>query len=277
MSRWGSWVVPGNEGRHSINRITVKRRQDLHFNSFINAHPQKTYSKRRGVGVGVRVRVGVTVLNLTPKFTPRGNICTPTPVNLGVKRGRGGDDFFSCCRVQQVEKKQLSNRGEKRASQDFQREQNLGGQKYQQQKQIRESEGGQRQILSICEFLKGKTLFVTGSTGFLAKVLIEKILFEQPDVKKIYLLIQRRNGMTAQDRLKEQVLASPAFNRLETFKGNNSTSLWSPSWRLFRGIYPPQKWVWILKRLRSCRGKSKLLQIRLLQLLLMSDMILQLN
>eukprot|EP01025_Chloroclados_australasicus_P021148 TRINITY_DN2219_c0_g1_i1.p2 TRINITY_DN2219_c0_g1~~TRINITY_DN2219_c0_g1_i1.p2 ORF type:complete len:623 (-),score=75.53 TRINITY_DN2219_c0_g1_i1:650-2518(-) len=86
-----------------------------------------------------------------------------------------------------------------------------------EQSSLRESEGQQQS--PVCEFLKGKTLFVTGATGFLAKVLVEKILFEQPDVKKIYLLIQRRGKMSAQDRLKEQVLSSQAFNRIREQKG----------------------------------------------------------
>lgn len=55
--------------------------------------------------------------------------------------------------------------------------------------------------IGIVKFLKGKVLFITGATGFLAKVLIEKILRTVPDVGKIFLLIKAKkqgscNGAT---------------------------------------------------------------------------------
>jgi len=75
---------------------------------------------------------------------------------------------------------------------------------------------------TIIPFLKDKTLLVTGATGFLAKVLVEKILFEQPDVKHLYLIIQPRKDITAEQRLKEQVLTSPVFNRLRQTHGEEA-------------------------------------------------------
>lgn len=68
--------------------------------------------------------------------------------------------------------------------------------------------------MSIRQFLNGRTLLITGATGFLGKVLVEKILYEQPDVSHIYLLMQPRGNQTAHDRLIEQVIPSDAFARL---------------------------------------------------------------
>ncbi|KDO70813.1 hypothetical protein CISIN_1g0426941mg, partial [Citrus sinensis] len=42
--------------------------------------------------------------------------------------------------------------------------------------------------IGIVKFLKAKNFFVTGATGFLAKVLIEKILRTVPDVGKIFII-----------------------------------------------------------------------------------------
>ena len=72
---------------------------------------------------------------------------------------------------------------------------------------------------SIVEFLSGKTLFVTGATGFLAKGFVEKILFSAPDVERIYLLIRprsRSNGeqVSEAERLESEILQSRAFERL---------------------------------------------------------------
>jgi long-chain acyl-CoA synthetase len=79
---------------------------------------------------------------------------------------------------------------------------------------------------SVRAFLSGKTLLITGSTGFLAKALVEKILFEAPDVGRLYLLIrpQRRGaaaarGTTAQARLDKEILESPAMGRIRLREG----------------------------------------------------------
>ncbi|MFN0152071.1 MAG: AMP-binding protein [bacterium] len=84
-----------------------------------------------------------------------------------------------------------------------------------------------RPTSSIRTFLAGKTLLVTGTTGFLAKAIVEKILFEAPDVGRLYLLIRakKRGGsgaaaMTAQARLEKEVLDSPAMSRLRARAGD---------------------------------------------------------
>lgn len=85
---------------------------------------------------------------------------------------------------------------------------------------------------SIAEFLSGKTLFVTGATGFLAKGFVEKILFSAPDVARIYLLIRprsRSNGQIVSDteRLESEILQSRAFERLRTKWGAAFASVMS--------------------------------------------------
>lgn len=85
---------------------------------------------------------------------------------------------------------------------------------------------------SIAEFLSGKTLFVTGATGFLAKGFVEKILFSAPDVARIYLLIRprsRSNGLIVSEteRLESEILQSRAFERLRAKWGEAFTSVMS--------------------------------------------------
>ncbi|KAG0622426.1 hypothetical protein M758_3G096500 [Ceratodon purpureus] len=75
--------------------------------------------------------------------------------------------------------------------------------------------------LGILKFLKGKNLLVTGATGFLAKVMVEKILRVQPDVGQLYLLIQPQKNATAEERLKNNVIMSPLFKVLKATHGEN--------------------------------------------------------
>mmetsp|Transcript_11984 Transcript_11984/g.41585 ORF Transcript_11984/g.41585 Transcript_11984/m.41585 type:complete len:550 (+) Transcript_11984:180-1829(+) len=79
--------------------------------------------------------------------------------------------------------------------------------------------------VSISGYLKGKTLFLTGATGFLAKVLLEKVLWEQPDINAIFLLITPKSGITAADRLQGQILSSSIFDRLRDRHGTDFTAV----------------------------------------------------
>ncbi|XP_053621926.1 putative fatty acyl-CoA reductase CG5065 [Plodia interpunctella] len=55
--------------------------------------------------------------------------------------------------------------------------------------------------LSVREYYADKTIFITGATGFVGKVLIEKILYSCPEVKKIYLLMRPKKGQSCKERL----------------------------------------------------------------------------
>lgn len=76
----------------------------------------------------------------------------------------------------------------------------------------------------IANYLSGKTLFVTGTTGFLAKVIVEKIFRYIPDVERVYLLIRPRRlrdgtTLTAEERIEKEIFHSPAFARLRDIHG----------------------------------------------------------
>ena len=61
----------------------------------------------------------------------------------------------------------------------------------------------------VKETLKGKTIFITGCTGFLGKVLLEKIIRSTPDVAKIILLIRNSERFeSGTQRVEKEVLSS---------------------------------------------------------------------
>ncbi|KAK3227145.1 hypothetical protein Dsin_007007 [Dipteronia sinensis] len=75
--------------------------------------------------------------------------------------------------------------------------------------------------IGIVNFLRGKSFFITGATGFLSKVLIEKILRTVPDVGKIYLLIRAKNKEAAMERLKTEIINAELFNCLRQTYGKS--------------------------------------------------------
>nr|CAD7427540.1 unnamed protein product [Timema monikensis] len=65
----------------------------------------------------------------------------------------------------------------------------------------------------IAEFYKGQTLFITGASGFMGKVLLEKILYACPGIVKIYILVRPKRGKSPQTRL-EEMSKLPLFHRV---------------------------------------------------------------
>lgn len=49
----------------------------------------------------------------------------------------------------------------------------------------------------------GKNIFVTGASGFMGKVLVEKLLRSCPDVGDVYVLVRAKKGKLPTERLKE--------------------------------------------------------------------------
>nr|Q9XGY7.1 RecName: Full=Alcohol-forming fatty acyl-CoA reductase [Simmondsia chinensis]AAD38039.1 acyl CoA reductase [Simmondsia chinensis]AAD38040.1 acyl CoA reductase [synthetic construct]AFI74369.1 acyl-CoA reductase [synthetic construct]QCQ82563.1 alcohol-forming fatty acyl-CoA reductase [synthetic construct] len=74
---------------------------------------------------------------------------------------------------------------------------------------------------SILEFLDNKAILVTGATGSLAKIFVEKVLRSQPNVKKLYLLLRATDDETAALRLQNEVFGKELFKVLKQNLGAN--------------------------------------------------------
>lgn len=58
---------------------------------------------------------------------------------------------------------------------------------------------------SIPAFYAGKSVFITGGTGFMGKILVEKLLWSCPDIREIFLLMRPKKGVNINDRIKNMI------------------------------------------------------------------------
>ncbi|KAH7541749.1 fatty acyl-CoA reductase 3 [Ziziphus jujuba] len=91
------------------------------------------------------------------------------------------------------------------------------------------------ELESILKFVENKTILVTGATGFLAKIFVEKILRVQPNVKKLYLLLRASDTKSATQRLHNEVIAKDLFRPLKEKWGSNLNSLISEKLKVVAG------------------------------------------
>ena len=78
-------------------------------------------------------------------------------------------------------------------------------------------EGSERAWLSVADALAGKRVLLTGATGFVAKVVLEKLIRELPGLGGISLLLRGSEAHAgAEQRFRAEVLSSSVFDRLRS-------------------------------------------------------------
>jgi len=70
-------------------------------------------------------------------------------------------------------------------------------------------------VSGVLEHLSGRQVLITGTTGFLGKVVLEKLIRTVPDIGGIYLLIRgNKTQKNARSRFLDEVASSSVFDRL---------------------------------------------------------------
>ncbi|CAA7061090.1 unnamed protein product [Microthlaspi erraticum] len=72
------------------------------------------------------------------------------------------------------------------------------------------------------QFLENKTMLITGASGFLAKVFVERVLRLQPNVKRLYLLVRASDKKSAAQRLQSEVFEKDLFKVLRKNIGDEN-------------------------------------------------------
>jgi len=68
--------------------------------------------------------------------------------------------------------------------------------------------------------LRGQRIFITGATGFVGKVLVEKLLWSAPEVGKLILLVRSDSERSGSSRFDEEILGAPIMARLKARHGD---------------------------------------------------------
>ncbi|XP_055382887.1 putative fatty acyl-CoA reductase CG5065 [Condylostylus longicornis] len=76
----------------------------------------------------------------------------------------------------------------------------------------------------IPEWFAGKNILISGSTGFMGKVLVEKLLRDCPDLKQLYLLIRSKRGVDPEKR-RDDYFKCEVFQRL--LENNNNSKIFN--------------------------------------------------
>ncbi|KAF7093458.1 hypothetical protein CFC21_095868 [Triticum aestivum] len=71
----------------------------------------------------------------------------------------------------------------------------------------------------VAAYFRGKNILITGATGFLGKVLLEKILRIQPDVTRLFLLVRATDDESARQRVQTEVTGREIFQVLREKHG----------------------------------------------------------
>lgn len=76
----------------------------------------------------------------------------------------------------------------------------------------------------VAKFFQGRSVLVTGASGFMGKVLVEKLLFSCPDLRAIYILLRTKRCKTPEVRVQE-MLKIPVIVLTDSFSAQRSAVL----------------------------------------------------
>lgn len=72
----------------------------------------------------------------------------------------------------------------------------------------------------VIDFYRGRSIFVTGASGLMGKVLIEKLLYSCSDLKQIFMLVRPKREKTVEMRLEEMFKLPVSKNKIFKKPGN---------------------------------------------------------
>ncbi|XP_038214633.1 putative fatty acyl-CoA reductase CG5065 [Zerene cesonia] len=74
--------------------------------------------------------------------------------------------------------------------------------------------------IRVADYYAGKSVFITGATGFLGKLFVERLLYNCKDIEAIYILIRSKKGEGVERRL-QNIFDVPIFDKLKEVRPND--------------------------------------------------------
>ena len=66
--------------------------------------------------------------------------------------------------------------------------------------------------LSVFEFYRGKNILLTGCTGFIGKVILEKLLRSCSELNCVYVMVRPKRNNLPMNRVKNEIFNSQCFS-----------------------------------------------------------------
>jgi nucleoside-diphosphate-sugar epimerase len=85
----------------------------------------------------------------------------------------------------------------------------------------------QQKMAGVIQFFEGQNIFVTGATGFMGKVLLEKLLRACPNVGNIFVLIRPKKWKDPSERVQNIISLPVINNRKRIAQRGNMLCCWS--------------------------------------------------
>lgn len=66
--------------------------------------------------------------------------------------------------------------------------------------------------LNVRGFYAGKNILLSGCTGFVGKVILEKLFRSCPEINKLYIMVRPKRNKLPMERVKNEILSSYNFS-----------------------------------------------------------------
>lgn len=78
--------------------------------------------------------------------------------------------------------------------------------------------------LSIQDAFAGRTVFLTGATGFVGSLVLEQLLRTCPEIQKIYVLVRQKRNVPPHQRIHQLLCTNPLFHHFTKAAISDSSS-----------------------------------------------------
>lgn len=82
----------------------------------------------------------------------------------------------------------------------------------------------EQQLTPVNRMFQGRSVFITGASGFIGRVLLEKLLRTYQGINRIYILMRCKKNQQPKERLQKQLLKVPIFDKIRSIDKENEIS-----------------------------------------------------